>query len=409
MHTSHVVDELVTHFQNASKDDCGKEFSDVLNTANKGIPNFDLFFQGKPYRKKFGADTTDRDRYNALAMALSTFAKDSEKLNKLLSNTESFFAKLTTFLQSDAVFSVMKDDFNKSYKTMAPKLAKLMKPSAGLNIAGSKEIFLHNFASVIQSENNAYLYTSSCIAPADLEGIALQYILVDHKLLVLNTSPDDTTQQFTSLWISNKSINNDLLSQVDSVQYTNMLYSASYDLNVLHFVSFDTLKRDMVAKSYDKLRSHVKLLDAKGHNLYAYKAIYKYSDGYNEFDENQIGNSISGFNQSYSDYTSNAMGSLVFNGSLGNVLVETYWLMTSEYVDVLRNKTLAEEQSVESDDDPAEPTDPDTKPAVTEQSTDVEHPNAPEPHTFFDWTPITIDEFISGLDNAGTLGRTYLH
>jgi len=103
------------------------------------------------------------------------------------------------------------------------------------------------------------------------------------------------------------------------------------------------------------------------------------------------------------------MGSLVFNGSLGNVLVETYWLMTSEYVDVLRNKTLAEEQSVESDDDPAEPTDPDTKPAVTEQSTDVEHPNAPEPHTFFDWTPITIDEFISGLDNAGTLGRTYLH
>ena len=194
-----------------------------------------------------------------------------------------------------------------------------------------------------------------------------------------------------------------------------MLYSASYDLNVLHFVSFDTLKRDMVAKSYDKLRSHVKLLDAKGHNLYAYKAIYKYSDGYNEFDENQIGNSISGFNQSYSDYTSNAMGSFVFNGSLGNVLVETYWLMTSEYVDVLRNKTLAEEQSDESDDDPAEPTDlaepidTDTKPAVTEQSTGVEHPNAPEPHTFFDWTPITIDEFVGGLDDAGTLGRTYLH
>ena len=172
MQTSHMVDELATHFQNASKDDFGKEFSDVLNTANKGIPNFDLFFQGKPYRKKFGADTTDRDRYNALMMALSTFVKDSEKLNKLLRNTESFFAKLTTFLQSDAVFSVMKDDFNKSYKTMAPKLAKLLKPSAGLNIAGSKEIFLHNFASAIQSENNVYLYTSSCIAPADLEGIA---------------------------------------------------------------------------------------------------------------------------------------------------------------------------------------------------------------------------------------------
>lgn len=419
MQNQSVVDELTTHFQNASKDDLGKEFGDVLNTANKGIPNFDLFFQAKPYRKKFGADTTDRDRYNSLMTALSTFAKDSKKFDKLLSNTESFFTKLTAFLQSDAVFSVMKDDFSKSYKTMSPKLAKLLKPSTGLNIVGANELYLHNFANVLESAHSLYLYTSSDIPPTDLEGVALQYILVDHKLMVLNTNMDDT-QQFTSLWISDKSIDNDKLSLIGFAQYMDMLCHAPYEFNMLHFVSFDTLKRDMVAKSYDKLRSHVKLLNAKGRDLYAYKAIYKYSDGYNEFNENQICNSISGFYQSYEDYTSDAMGSFVFNGSLGNVCVETYWLMTSTYVNVLKTKIVQEQDDMDDDmadgqvDDQVdenERVDDQTNETVdtTEKVPHTVLPDAPDPHTFFDWTPITIDEFVHGLNDKGTLGRTYLH
>ena len=415
-----VVDTLTKYFQNASSDDMGKEFGDVVNTANKGIAEFDLFFQAKPYRKKFGATSTDRDRYNAFMSALVTFAKTTGKLDKCVSNADLFSVKLATFLQSDDVFAVLKDDFNKSYKTMAPKLAKLLKPSAGLNVPGSDALFLHNFAVMLESSDDLYFYVSSTIPSTDLEDVALQYVLRDHCLMVLNTSPDDVDTSFSSFWISDKKIVNDRMAQLSPAQYMAMLYSFRCDLNILHFVSFDTLKRDMVAKSYDKLRSHVKLLNAKGCTLYAYKAVYKYSDGYNEFDENQIGNSVSGFYQSYEDYSSDAMGSFVFNGTLGNVCVETYWLMTSEYVNVLRTKTM--DEPVDMDDDPADPSNDQPDEQASEQvDADVKKvadgseqvqsalPDAPEPHTFFDWTPITIEEFVCGLNDEGTLGRTYLH
>lgn len=371
------VSDLVNAYSQSCVEPLKKTLGKKLTTVNKDIKNFQAFLVKKQYRK-IDPEADDRGRYNAMMVAICNALRTNDELTSMLSDVDGFFTTLSTLFCSDDVHDLFSGDFSKgSFKALATKLNRFFNPKKeedSLDAVEDLESYIKpyapNFGGLVSSSTDLHFYSTGSNGEevkdddSSQEAKALTLMKKGVGLMSLVSASDESS---LALWVTD--CESDAFdTTLTHEQFMVELTSQTFDLNPVHFVGLDTVKRDFMAKNYDLFRSHCTVLAQKC-DLNFHSATYKFANDFNEVTEDRITNSVNGFPQKFVDLSRNAFCVFNFDGDVGDVKVNAYWLFTKKVGEV-----------VPRDD-----------------------------YDSFEWSDLTLDEFVEKMQSAGTIGTSYLH
>jgi hypothetical protein len=342
------VQDLTKAFSQSCGSTLNKGIGKVFVTADKKIKNFDSFLNKKQFRK-IDSEANDRGRYNAMMEAIVEFARVDESLIKMLLDTNSYFNDLKELLISDEVYDMVSENYLKgSFKMLGPQLNKLFNPKNDEepyelldNLKYYVKPYAINFSELLHDgEKERYMYRNSTLAFCKLESYAMDLLLSGVEVLSIYTGEDTCV----SLWVTDTEldVSKGGFELIDADGYMNCLDSSSFELNTVHNIGLDTIKSDFVNERFNMFVSHAAVL-SKLTKFRCYKTTYKWNSDFDDITEERITNAIGGIGRRYEDYKKKIFASFVFNGTIGDVNMETFWLMMGEVVTDEEN-TLAKKE-----------------------------------------------------------------
>jgi len=372
--------ELIDFYSAGSVNDLNKSLGKLFNGASKGVKDIQAYFAAKQFKKKFneGNPCTDKDRYNALMEALITFVANDTSNDAYFTNKDKYFEDLLTLFKSDDVFELFEDDFNKSFKGLVVRLNRFFNPKDREkdtveeldNLSQHVRSYNPQFSENLKTADDVYFYqytTESTDPYGDSEVMGIR--LLKEGLSVLGLVLDSSTSMCNAMWILSGELGdeftNDGFTKVDYECFMKHIDSETYELNRIHFVSLDTLKRDFMSSSFDTFASHAEMMSGQ---LNFYAGNYKFASDFNSVTGERLSNSVNGFPQSFADFAKNTFAVFLFNGSAGDVQIQSYWLMKGSLKDVMSDR---------------------------EDS--------------FEWTTLSLEEFSSKMQDKGSIGTSMLH
>lgn len=357
------IDNLFKEFIESPETLMFKELSDVFKTVDKNIKGFNDFLQTKAYKKKY-PERNDRDRYNDMITNCMNFVRDTNALDKYLSNKALFFDSLIDFLTGDEVYESISESFLKgSFKSISEKVNRIFKPKeddepySGFstvlkNVKQYSLTFPESFQRVFSNpECQLYSVQIDVTDQTDPENAvkSIVYTLCNQKcsfFAVVNghdTPVDgavDTTvdeKKYITMMIASSC----QLSQYESnivpmdlflELITNGEYEAVY---IDNYVSLHSLKRLFVAKDRDTTAEFAELLEvlSNRHSTYFYEANYIDLSSFNLLSEDNLPNILKGIVKSGEDYVGGSkehphgvLASFQLNGEAGNLSIKSFWL-----------------------------------------------------------------------------------
>lgn len=303
---------LISAFNDSSIPKFKKELGKTLMNIKSEIKNFDKFFSKKQYRKVV-PDATDESRYRDMIDCIFDTVKEKDQLYKYLIDT-SYYDDVSNFIKEKYTF--FEDDFKKSYKSLGTKFNRLFNPKK------EEDSFteLYDFDNKIKKYSldfnvkDYYLYYDTC---QDYEKTAME----NYPIFSL------VSENGESLWVSEKEID---MKSITEEEFFELLHSKEFEMNPLHFVCLDTLKRDLMKPDFDKFKNHLKIMPMR-----FYCCDYLRNDDFNQIDEGKINNAMNGFAKSIEDYAKYSFAKLDFNGKIGDVSMKIYWCSTKDIKEIM--------------------------------------------------------------------------
>jgi hypothetical protein len=397
------VTQLQNSFTNSSFPNAAKALSKLINNGQKGIGD-----ALRPcFKKNKGKSKADpggelRGRYNMLAKELLAYVEADTTMDPFLRNKEQFVAGLGTFLSSDSTYELVKVDFGSgSYKKVASQLSKLIKVEEGTyeyaaiaSFANHIKPYALDFSDQVTAAPVKLYVSALPFADTEVEALKLKKSGID--VMVIHTDPDE--EDFSSLWVLSTATEHEAFKELRPEEFMATLDARVYALHAVHFVVFDTLKRDFNANKFNVFTLHADVVDATT-PLRFYKGTYTTSEDYNGHDETQLGNTVLGFPQrfEYAKAYKNAanktvyndvLATFVFDGAVGSVAVTSYWMTTQPIEEVVVPRDEMGEL-----------------PADLKEEVDGDGNRVLEN---FSWTSITLPEFVTALQDKGQVGRAVL-
>ena len=400
------VQDLTNAFSKSCADNLNKAIGKLLGTADKKVKNFAAFLQKKQYRK-IDPEADDRGRFNAMMTAIAEFVSADEGLFDMLRDKESYFNELKVLFVSDEAYDLFSENYLKgSFKALGPQLNKLFNPKKDEdpsemldNLKYYVKPYAINFSELLHDASTLHMYKNSALAFDNLESTAMDLVLAGIEVLSIYTGEDECT----SLWVTDTEIDgvSGGFDSVDAEGFMNTLNSSTFEFNTVHNVGLDTIKSDFVNGRHEMFMSHAAVL-AKSTQLRCYRTTYKWNSDFDDITEGKITNAIGGIGRRYEDYKKKIFASFTFNGSVGDVKLETFWLMMGEVgkddiaTDEKKKRKAEKAENGEADD---------------EDDDDVMKSNvlSDEDSNVFNWSDITTQEFVDGIKSEGTLGRVLIH
>lgn len=367
------VQDLNDAFSQSCVKDLNKEIGKLLGTADKKVKNFNAFLQKKQY-KKIDPEADDRARYTAMMEAIVNFASTDGSLDSMLRDKDAYFRGVTALLISNGAFDIFSENFNKgSFKALSAQLNRFFNPKKDEDTLEDVETlndyvkpYAKNFSDLLHNANGLHLYCNLTLSSDKIEQSAMDLILAGVSVFSICTTDDNCK----SLWVTDTEIDGKSggFISTNADDFMTNIDNETFELNPIHCVGLDTVKRDFKNGKYDLFVSHSTVL-SKSTNLRCYRADYKRSSDFNDISEERMWNAVNGIAQSYEPLKKKVFASFVFNGEVGNVSVVTYWLTTDSISKVM-------------------------------EADDVE---------VFDWNEITIHELVDHMKETGTLGQASVH
>ena len=435
---------------------CVNEFNTNLKkyfTATK--PSiYDKFTQKKQYNKfhrtahtekNDGTDyvvPTDRDRYNALMKAIVEDIQKTGSCEKYLQYPDVYFNKMYDIFCSDETFSVMEGEFKKGAKGILLQLGKVFNIEKSDTLDGIDELMIMvkqfqidsdktaGFDTILKaSANDIYMYarTDESKDPSNetdeerMEFInSLAFPIFDNGINTLCFYEDKTNEKFTSFWLTDNKLG-DEFHKVTCDEILSALTRSSFSTGNLYYTNLVSIKRNYMKKNFDMIRHNAYMLKTasatyKERNdvftidsdnptdLHFYHGTYKMCDGMNEIPEGNISNAIMGFPQSFGELSDYAFASFLFNGEVGNIKIDSYWIFSQSREALMA--TIKKEKTVEKEDGDDNDKDDDNDNATQMKARYI---LSEDDNNAFDWTELSIDEFIERVQQRGTMGTSCLH
>jgi hypothetical protein len=376
--------DLVSSFSSSCEPKFNKDVGKWFGTANKKIKDFQTFFVKKKYRKSH-PDATDRSRYDDMMSTLVATLSEVDEFQKYLVLPSEYFAGLSLAFCSDDGFEQFQANFKKgSYKALAQQLNRVFNPknknpSDVLDSVTELKSFIKPFAEEFDAQlrtftdtHKFYTYTTTTSDPnVDLHQLAVRMYNDGVRMFGVMQEPDDSASDkvtCTSFFVTDSVLGQDGFSEVTVDDFLTSVCKEKYVLNPLHYTNMDTLKRDFMSKNKEMFNVHADVFGSTT-KLYYYTAHYNHADDYNRLNDDTISNGMGGLVQAFSDYSKKTLAVFVFNGEIGNVSVDSYWLTTQS----------SDEMMSEFD------------------------------HSAFTWKDSTFVEFTDNMATDGTLGTVVLH
>ena len=292
------------------------------------IPGFDLFFNKKQYRRN-NPDKPNgtRDRYQAMLLSVIDYIRQQTDLDKYLNNKDGFLTKLTKLLDWDNdTGGDIEEVFLKSFNKVVPVWNNLIKTFESAHI----KYFGMDFADLLENANVA-IYRFINVPIDQLENQALEIFATDNDVLSLYRACPSKLDDVVSFWITSQDLAEDnFASKITKIEFLSELSHYKFQLNPIHTMALDTLKRNFMANDTDAFLLNTKPM-AQSHNLRCYKGVYtEAGNDFNEMSEMVLSNAVQGFMKNYESMVKNTVAVIHFNGKVGDVQVETYWYVLNE-------------------------------------------------------------------------------
>lgn len=428
--SSQTVNTLVSLFMSGSMEELNDLVKKYFTNLKQG-PFTNLLTKktyGKTHRNKYlsaGGDAaeyvppTEMDRYTDLMNTIVETLKDSSVCDKYLSNQSEYFNEMKTVFCSDDGYDLFEKDFlSGSFKGIGQQLARIFNCDKADTIEGIDGLSQYvkqyevdsettpGFDTTLRSEKGLYMYmridTSkdpSSETDEEREGFinSLAFPIFDSGINTLCFYENKTSGTFTSYWITNHELG-EHYQKVTCEDVLLALTKSSYTIGNVHFTDLATVKRNYMAKNFDTLRHNSYILktvkatykekDSKfkiiPSDIHFYSGAYKSSSDMNGISEMNISNAVMGFPQSFGDLSNDTFAVFTFEGEIGNISVNSYWMMTQPkeaLLTKLKNVKEPQEGFVLSQDD----------------------------EDAFEWNEIGIDEFSEKIQIKGSVGTSCLH
>lgn len=337
------INSLVNDYESSSVPVFRKELGKVIQVVNKEIKKFDAYFSKKQYRK-INPDADDKTRFNDMLDKVFETIKTKDNLNKYLKSVE-YYDKLCNVLKNS--YETFSDDFKKSYKFLSIKINRVLNPKKetdNIDKVDELDIYIKNYSTNF-NVSNYYLYHSY----GDSEKV---YELYPIFSLV---NGNDT------LWVSDKELE---MEKICVGEFHKYIDEKDFELNPIHYVNLDTLKRNLMKQDFYKFKKHLMVMPMK-----FYQTTYKRSSDFNMIDEEKINNSMNGFVKSMEDYANYCFAKFDFEGNVGDIQVKINWCCIKPLDEFMSEDDLS----------------------------------------VFDIMEVCENNFIESFNNNGTVGSVYLH
>jgi len=400
------VQDLTKAFSQSCVGALNKGIGKVLVTSDKKIKNFASFLNKKQFRK-IDPEADDRGRYNAMMEAIIEFVRVDESLIEMLLDATSYFNDLKELFVSDEVYDMLSENYLKgSFKMLSPQLNKLFNPKKDDepselldNLKYYVKPYAINFSELLHDASTLHVYRNSALTFDKLECTAMDLILAGVEVLSIYTGEDTCV----SLWITDTELDgaHGGFESIDADGYMSSLNSAEFELNTVHNIGLDTIKSDFVGERFDMFVSHAAVL-SKSSKLRCYRTTYKWNSDFDDITEERMNNAIGGIGRRYEDFKKKIFASFTFNGTVGDVNMETFWLMMGDVIkddDATYRKAARKKLNVENGKKDDEDNDDVMKSDVL----------PPDEANVFKWIDITTQEFVDHMKDKGTLGRILIH
>jgi len=288
------------------------------------IPGFDLFFNKKQYRKN-NPDKPNgtSDRYQAMLLSVIDYIRQQTDLDKYLNNKDGFLTELTNLLDWD---DDIEEVFLKSFNKVVPVWNNLIKTYESAHI----KYFGMDFADLLENAS-VTIYRFINVPYDQLENQALEIFATDNNVLSLYHVDPNKPDDVISFWITDQDLAEDnFASKKNKLEFLSEISHYKFQLNPVHKMPLDTLKRNFMANDTDAFLLNTKVM-AQSHNVKCYKGVYtEAGNDFNEMSEMVLSNAVQGFMKNYESMVKNTVGVILFNGTVGNVQVETYWYVLDD-------------------------------------------------------------------------------
>jgi hypothetical protein len=301
------------------------------------------FMNAKKYKSK-NPNATDEYRFNDLVINLVNKIKETNQLTPFIKN--GFYDELILFLNMQ--YYNLEDTFIKgAYPKMIDVLNRIFNPKNikdddddnedNENIFENLQKYIKTYSPFIENVlTNFKLYHSQHEINKEVDEFYCDEIVNFYKnnYVVFNLYKNEH-----ALWCFQNDSKNDInlienklipLSTSDFIQY---IENDTYNMNLTHYTTLETIKRDYISKSFENLKTHLQMIP----NLYFYKGEYNNNSDFENLNDLQIRNTIQGFPNGFDDeITKKCLAIFCFNGEK-NVELVSYWL-TTQPIDILLNK-----------------------------------------------------------------------
>lgn len=298
------------------------------------------FMNTKEYKTKVPT-STNNSRFNDLVTELITLVKENGLLNQFINNNQ-FYETLLIFMKNQ--YDNLSDTFLKgSYSKMIDTFNRIINPKKNDeddedDPLDELKVYIKNYSpEIINHISNFKLYFREISDDTDDYNDIYVKIMIDFYEKGISVFGIYSNKKSLWCFIDDNQIDKSQFTNISVDKFMECLQKDTYIMNSVHYTTLDTIKRDYIAKSFDLIKIHIKMIPS----LKFYEGLYKNNDDMNELNELQLRNTIQGFPNGFDDDVSkNCMVIFKFNGYIGNLDLVSYWITKKPIENILNNNDL---------------------------------------------------------------------